>query len=30
MRTLPVTLLVVDEAILALADYAHGNPLDSF
>ena len=26
----PVTLLVVDEAILALADYAHGNPLDSF
>ena len=26
----PVTLLVVDEAILALAAYTHGNPLDSF
>ena len=26
----PVTLLVVDEAILALANYAHGNPMDSF
>ena len=26
----PVTLLVVDEAILALASYSHGNPMDSF
>ncbi|MCY3658468.1 MAG: Ig-like domain-containing protein [Caldilineaceae bacterium] len=26
----PVTLLVVDEAILALANYSHGNPMDSF
>ncbi len=26
----PVTLLVVDEAILALAAYTHGNPMDSF
>ena len=26
----PVTLLVVDEAILALANYSHGNPIDSF
>lgn len=26
----PVTLLVVDEAVLALTGYSHGNPLDSF